>query len=177
LGASQSLSPQRGEKVRVSGEEKTFEALAKSLSVILSEAKDLVFCPFLEILRPFCSLRMTGKETFARGSFGNGYNRRRGIIPALEIFLPPYFPGLPGATGDLCPPGPMGRRLRLSSYKMADFRPLIRRGHTIFPAGKIGVALGVTFFLTPNILCFNIIFNTTYCYLREFRDPPKLRRK
>jgi hypothetical protein len=44
------------------------EALAKSLSVILSEAKDLVFSPFLEILRSLGSLRMTGKETFARGS-------------------------------------------------------------------------------------------------------------
>jgi hypothetical protein len=38
---------------------------------MLSEAKDIVFSPTYEILRSLRSLRMTGREIFARGPFGN----------------------------------------------------------------------------------------------------------
>jgi hypothetical protein len=44
------------------------EALAKCLFVILSAAKDLAFSATFEILRSLRFLRMTGMETFARGS-------------------------------------------------------------------------------------------------------------
>jgi len=45
-----------------------YETSAKSILVILSEAKDLVFSKSYEILQSLCSLRMTVLRTFAEVS-------------------------------------------------------------------------------------------------------------